>query len=47
MKNFKRNSLHISTLDYVIEIIVEGPPLGSFSADLAIDVCLNDSSTAR
>ena len=34
VKNIKRNSLHIPILDYLIEIFVEGPPLGSFSADL-------------
>ena len=47
VKNIKRNSLHIPTLDYLIEIFVEGPPLGIFSADLAIDLWLNDSSIAR
>ena len=38
VKNIKRNSLHIPTLDYLIEIFVEGPPLGSISADLAINL---------
>ena len=47
VKNVKRNSLNVSTLDDLIEIFVEGPPLGSFSADTAIDLWLNDSSTAR
>lgn len=37
----------ISTLDDLIEIYVEGPPLTSFSADHAIDLWLDDSSTTR
>ena len=39
--------MHISTLDDLIEIYAEGPPLANFSADHAIDLWLNDSSTTR
>ena len=39
--------MHISTLDDLIEIFVEGPSLANFSADHAIDLWLHDCSTTR
>ena len=47
VKNVKRNSLCIFTLNDLIEVFVEGPPLTTFSADHAIDPWLNDSSITR
>ena len=47
IKNIKRNTLNISTLDDLIEIYVEGPTLENFCADGAIDLWLDDCSTSR
>ena len=47
IKNIKRSTLNISTLDDLIEIYVEGPTLENFCADGAIDLWLDDCSTSR
>ena len=47
IKNIKRNTLNISTLDDLIEIYIEGPTLENFCADGAIDLWLDDCPTSR
>ena len=47
IKTSNRTSLHTSTLDDLLEICIEGPPLSSFSADSAIDLWWSDCCTTR
>ena len=47
IKNIKRNTLNISTLDDLIEIYIEGPTLENFCADSTIDLWLDDCPTSR
>ena len=47
IKSERRTSLHCSTLNDLLEINVEGPPLASFSADEAIDLWWNACTGRR
>ena len=38
IKTTSRTSLSVNTLDDLLEIFVEGPPLDCFSADPAVDL---------
>ena len=47
IKTTNRNSLSVSTLDDLLEIFVEGPPLDCFSADSAVDLWWSSCCTTR
>lgn len=47
IKTTNRASLHTTTLDDLLEICIEGPPLARFSADSAIDLWWSDCHTTR
>ena len=47
IKTANRTSLAMSTLDDLLEIFVEGPPLDCFSADAAIDLWWSSCCTTR
>ena len=47
IKTANRTSLTVSTLDDLLEIFVEGPPLDCFSADAAVDLWWSSCSTTR
>ena len=47
VKGNNRTSLNTSTLDDLLEIFVEGPPLTDFSADSAVDLWWKDCCTTR
>ena len=42
-----KTSLHTSTVNYLLEITVEGPSLPSFNADLGVDFWWRDCCTTR
>ena len=46
-KNEKRTNLNSSTLDDLLEVKAEGPPLSGFSADAAVDLWWKDSTGRR
>jgi len=45
IKTEKRTSLNSNTLEDLLEIKTEGPPLGSFSPDTSVDLWWKDSLT--
>ena len=47
LKTTNRTSLGASTLDDLLEIFVEGPPLDCFSADQAVELWWHDCCTTR
>ncbi len=47
LKTKNRTSLKTSTLDDLLEIFVEGPPLDCFSSDQAVELWWRDSCTTR
>ena len=47
IKTSNRTSLQTSTLDNLLEISIEGPPLSSCSTDSAIDLWWSDCHTTR
>ena len=47
IKTEKRTSLNSDTLEDLLEIKTEGPPLSSFSSDSSVDLWWKDSSTTR
>ena len=47
IKTQNRTSMSISTLDDLIEIFVEGPPLTCFSPEIAVELWWADCSTTR
>ena len=47
LKTTNRTSLRTSTLDDLLEIFVEGPPLSCFSADQAVELWWRDCCTTR
>ena len=47
IKTTSRTSLSVNTLDDLLEIFVEGPPLDCFSADPAVDLWWSSCCTTR
>lgn len=47
LKNTNHTSLKTSTLDDLLEIFVEGPPLSNFSADKAVELWWSNCCTTR
>ena len=47
IKNERRASLNCSTLNDLLEVNVEGPNLGNFSADSAVDIWWSNSNSGR
>ena len=47
LKTDRRTSMQKETLNYLLEVYIEGPPLSSFDADSAIELWWNDCSTTR
>ena len=47
IKTEKRTNLNVSSMNDVMEINIEGPCLGNFTADLSIELWWKDCSTAR
>ena len=47
IKTFNRTSLSVNSLDDLLEIFVEGPPLDCFSADAAVDLWWSSCCTTR
>ena len=47
IKNEKRTNLSCSTLNYLFGVNTEGPTLGNFSADAAVDLWWSDCSSGR
>ena len=47
IKTMNRTSLSVNTLDDLLEIFVEGPPLDCFSADSAVDLWWSSCCTTR
>ena len=47
IKTMNRTSLSVNTLDDLLEIFVEGPPLDCFSADPAVDLWWSSCCTTR
>ena len=46
LKTDRRTSMQNETLNDLLEVYIEGPPLSSFSADSAIELWWNDCSTS-
>ena len=47
IKTERRTSLHVSTVDDLLEITTEGPPLSHFTPDSAVDLWWSDCKTTQ